>query len=203
MRIKTAAQLGMLAGALFFVLLLVIGGLTPGYDQTTNAVSELGMSGAAMALAWNVSGFGVVGALAVLAAIGLNGEFRRRGLGIVIPLLADLAAVSWALLGMFPAAPGFTPSTETTLHFTLVLINYVAFVAAALAWPFSTRRDVYWRSFGTTSVALGVVALASFLLPPTLIAPGLSQRLGIGAYFVWVVLVSWRLYRAAAAPQVG
>lgn len=197
MHAKTAAQLGMLSGALFFFLLFVIGGLTPGYSQSTDAVSALGMTGAPMALAWNVGGFGITGALAMLAAMGLNKAFQRHGMGMFVPLLADLAAVAWWLLGVFPAAPDFAPSTATTLHYTLVLINILAFAGAALAWPFVTRRVAAWRSIGSTSVALGVVALGTFLLPPAVVAQGVSQRVGIGAYFLWVALVSWRLYRSA------
>ncbi len=201
MRVKTAAQLGMLSGVLFFILLFVFGRLTPGYSQSMDAVSTLGMAGAPMALAWNVGGFGVVGALAMLAALGLNKEFRRCGMGLAVPLLADLAAVAWWLLGVFPAAPDFAPSTSTTLHYTLVLVNLLAFAGAALLWPFVTRSEAYWRRFASTSVALGVVALGSFLLPPTYVAPGVSQRLGIGAYFVWVVLVSWQLQQAVGRAQ--
>lgn len=200
MNAKLSAWCGIVAPLVFMVALVVLSLLTPNYSQLTSAISELGASGAPFALAWNIAGFILVGFLIVAFAWGLHIALRGQAGAILLPLLVGLSGLGWAGLGFFPAAAGFRPSTQTTLHFVMVSLNFLSFILVAFLFAFRLRSDSYWKRWIAFSLVIGILAVASFAIPRTVPA-GVSQRIGLAAYFVWLFVVSYASLRKAVNPQ--
>jgi hypothetical protein len=114
-----------------------------------------------------------------------------------VPLLVAISGLGFAGLGLFPAEAGYAPSLLTTLHFTMVSINFLPFLALAFVFAFKLKATADWKSWSIVSLGLGVLAIASFLLPPS-IPGGLSQRLGLGAYFLWLFVIGLAALRKPA-----
>ena len=187
--------LGPLAFLSFVLSFLAFAAIQPGYSHMRNMISELGMEGAPHALAWNWIGFGLTGLLAFVFAWGLRSALLPERAATVVAALVAIAGAGWAALGLFPAARGFQPSPATTLHFSAVTVNYLAFLASCVVFAVSLRRASYWRAWVPFAAAMAALGLVSFFIPPSLLAPGLSQRLALLVYFVWLLGLGWAALR--------
>jgi len=194
MNVKRIALCGMLAPIVFALALAVFSLMTPGYSNMKNAVSELGVIGAPYAVAWNVIGFFLVGALITIYAWGLRLDMRPASGSTIVPLLVAISGLGFAGLGFFPAEAGFEPSLRTTLHFVLVSVYFLAFLLVAFIFPAKMKGNDYWKKWALFSVVMGVLAVASFFIPKT-VPLGLSQRIGMGANFLWLFVTSLALFR--------
>jgi hypothetical membrane protein len=194
MNVKRFALCGMLAPIVFALALAVFSLMTPGYSNMKNAVSELGVIGAPYALAWNAIGFFLVGALWITYAWGLRLDMRPASGSTIVPLLVAISGLGFAGLGFFPAEAGFEPSLRTTLHFVLVSVYFLAFILVAFVFPAKMKGNDYWKKWALFSVFMGVLAVASFFIPKT-VPLGLSQRIGMGAHFLWLFVTSLALFR--------
>ncbi len=187
--------LGPLAFLSFVLSFLAFAAIQPGYSHTLNMISELGMAGAPNALAWNLIGFGLTGLLALVFAWGLRAALPPAGGATAVAVLVAIAGAGWTALGLFPAARGFQPSVATTLHFSAVAVNYVAFLASCVVFAVSLRREPYWQRWVPLAIVMAALGFASFFIPPGLLSPGLSQRLALLVYFVWLLGLGWAALR--------
>lgn len=187
--------LGPLAFLSFVVSFLVFAAIQPGYSHTLNMISELGMEGAPNALAWNWIGFGLTGLFALVFAWGLRVALVPERAATAVALLIAIAGAAWTALGLFPAAKGFEPSLATTLHFSAVAVNYLAFLASCVVFAIGMRNEPYWRRWVPFAVVLAALGLGTFFIPPSLLPPGLSQRVALLAYFVWLLALGWAALR--------
>jgi len=194
MNVKRFALCGMLAPILFALALAVFSLMTPGYSNLTNAVSELGVIGATYALAWNAIGFFLVGALITIYAWGLRLDLRPASGSTIVPLLVAISGLGFASLGFFPAEAGFEPSLRTTLHSVMIMVYFLAFVLVAFIFPVKMKGNDYWKKLALFSVVMGILAIASFFIPKT-VPLGLSQRIGMGAHFLWLFVTSLALFK--------
>jgi hypothetical membrane protein len=191
---KIAAWCGILATIIFVLAIIVFSILTPSYSNLTNAISELGASGAPYALAVNIFGFILVGILIVVYAWGLHLGLRNKPGAIILPLLAGISGIGVIGWGVFPAESGFRPSTQTTLHFLMVFVNYLPYILAAFIFSIKLKADPYWRHLVLFSIVMGILAIASYFLPRSIPA-GVSQRIGLGTYFLWVLVMAFSLLK--------
>jgi hypothetical membrane protein len=194
MNVKQFALCGMLAPFVFALAFAVFSLMSPGYSNLTNMVSELGMTGAPYALAWNAIGFFLVGALTTAYAWGLRLDMRPASGSTIVPLLVAISGLGFAGLGLFPAETGFQASPRTTLHFVMVSVNFLPFILVAFIFPTKMKGNDYWKKWALFSVVMGVLAIASFFIPKT-VPLGLSQRIGMGANFLWLFVTSLALFR--------
>ena len=194
MREQRLAWSGKLATISFVFALVVFSVLRPEYSNLTNAVSELGFAGAPYSIIWNVVAFIFVGILVVVFAQALRTNLRSEPGAVVVPILVGISGIGFAGLGVFPADPGFNPSLATSLHFAMVSVNYLPFVIVAFVFAAKLKAHLYWKRWAIFSGSIGVVAIASFFIPSTIPA-GISQRVGIGAYFVWLFIMGVALLR--------
>jgi hypothetical membrane protein len=160
----------------------------------TNAVSELGTASAPYALVWNALGFVLVGALIAVFAWGLHLDLLHSMGATVVPVLVAISGLGFVGAGLFPAETGFMPSTRTTLHFIMVSINYLPFLLVAFIFAIRLKTNADWKKWISFSVVMGVLGIASFFIPKSIPA-GLSQRLGLGAYFAWLFVMGLALLR--------
>jgi hypothetical membrane protein len=196
------AWCGIAASVVFFAAMIAFAFLTPGYSNMTNAVSELGMAGAPNALGWNLLGFVLVGLLVIAFAWGMRLDLRTGKGAVGVPLLIGLSGLGLAGAGLIPAEAGFAPSTATTLHLVMVAINFLPFLLAAFFFAFRQRNHDYWKRWTLFSAAMGILAILTFVLPRT-VPGGLSQRLGLGAYFLWLLVLGVALLRKQAEVPAG
>ena len=194
MNVKRFALCGMLAPIVFALALAVFSLMTPGYSNLTNAVSELGVIGAPYSLAWNAIGFFLVGALTTIYAWGLSLDLRPASGSTIVPLLIAISGLGFAGLGFFPAEAGLQPSLRTTLHFVMVSVNFLPFILVAFIFPAKMKGNDYWKKWALFSVVMGGLAVVSFFIPKIL-PLGLSQRVGMGANFLWLFVTSLALFR--------
>ena len=197
---KLLSIFGSAASILFVALLILFAAITPGYNHLTHAVSELGMSNAPYALLWNLLGFELVGVLILVFAWGLYLEFRAVRGGMLLSALTFFSGLGYVGLGIFPAAIDFQPSTATTLHTTMVMISFFSFIAASFVFAVSQRNNPDWKQWAPFSATIGMIALLSFAIPRA-IPLGVSQRIGLGANFVWLLVMGLALYRKAIANE--
>lgn len=192
---RKIAILGPLAFLSFVLSFTAFAAIQPGYSHTANMISELGMQGAPNAMPWNWIGFGLTGLLALGFAWGLRSALLPAPGATAIAILLAIAGLGWSAMGLFPAAKGFEPSTATSLHFVAVAANYLTFLASCVVFAISLRRVQYWRAWVPLAIAMAALGLGSFFIPPSLLPPGLSQRLALLAYFVWLLGLGWAALR--------
>ncbi|HMD80628.1 MAG TPA: DUF998 domain-containing protein [Anaerolineales bacterium] len=191
---------GVAASATFVAMLILFSALTPGYSHLTQAVSELGMSNAPYAFLWNLLGFGLVGVLILVFAWSLYLEFNAIRGGLFISALTGISGLGYMGLGIFPASIGFQPSTATTLHTIMVLISFFTFIVAAFAFGVSLRNDPAWKRWAIFSAVMGAIGFLSFAIPRS-VPLGVSQRIGLGANFVWLLIMGYVLYRKPGVKE--
>src|SRR5512145_895131 len=144
---KRLAWCGFLAPIVFTLALVGFSLATPNYSHLTNAISELGVSTAPYAFAWNMVGFVLVGLLVIAFAWGFHVAIRPALGAMIVPILVGVSGIGWVGLGFFPAEVGFQPSIHTTLHFTMVPINFLPFILAAFVFAFRLKANTYWRNW--------------------------------------------------------
>ena len=195
MTTQKMALFGILAFLSFTISFLTFAAITPGYSHAVNTISELGIAGSPYAAAWNGIGFGLVGLLVLPLAWSLWHQLRPASSDSLIAILVAISGIGWSSLGLFPASPGFAPSTATTLHFVAVGTNYTAFLLAAFIFAIRLRNQPYWRSWALASLILGLLGLTTFFIPPTLLPAAISQRLALVVYFLWLLGLGWAVMR--------
>ena len=178
-----------IAAALFAAAVVAFGTALDGYSQALHPVSLLGAKGFPGALAFNVLGFMLPGALAALAAVGLRAVMPadvpwplRIGASVLM-----LAALAFAGMGLLPLDTTDLESQAARLHGTAWVLWCVAFAASGLLLGFGWLRTGDRRATWTFAAAAGFVLAAFFL--PMLIPPGIAQRLAFLAWWAWLIAV--------------
>lgn len=178
-----------IAAALFAAAVTAFGMALEGYSQAMHPVSLLGAKGFPGALAFNVLGFMLPGALTVLAAVGLRAAMPRDAswsLRVGASVLM-LAALAFAGMGLLPLDTTDLESQASRLHGTAWMLWCVAFAAGGLLLGFGWLRAGDRRATWTFA-AMAFFVLAAFFLP-MLIPPGIAQRLAFVAWWVWLIAV--------------
>lgn len=163
-----------LVGVLAFVIVVVsLQVAQPGYDGTTQLMSELalGPHGGYMYVAF--------GGLAVgTLAVGLGAGTGRHAL--VSRGLLVAASLFFAIAG------AFTLATAAEIHIMSVAVGFVVVVVAMYLAPSSGEGTVFPKRGASWSLAAGTalsIAAGQGLLPM-----GIGQRLGASCIIVWLTL---------------
>jgi len=192
--------LGKIVGPWFFACLFGLAALQPGYSHLTKAVSELGAFGARYAAIWNTLGFFLTGGIIVLFGIGLQQLLKRRQ-------VRSTGGWSVIALGIAFAATAIPADFElrlqspwTIAHAVFVLLGPVAFIWAACVWPLALARLGASRNAVIACVGTGLLIVPAFASNAFLAqTPGVGQRLGFAAIFVWC----WALSNATTQKNVA
>jgi hypothetical protein len=181
------------AATLVFVTALISFGLAlPGYSQIVHPVAVLGAKGVPNALGFNLLGFVLVGALAVVTTLGL----RRRlpdDAGWTLRIGAQLtllSAAGFAAMGLLPLDPTDLDNPASSLHATAWMLWWVAFVPGALLIALGLRGRPQWRQLARTSTAVALLVLFVALLAVELMPAGIAQRLGYLGWLGWLCVAS-------------
>ena len=86
--------------------------------------------------------------------------------------------------------------TDSKAHIAAGMLSLVAWLPSALLLPLALRGRAGWRIAALAGPLLAVVAVACLALPPQAwdalgAGPGVAQRLGLCAQFVWPALAAF------------
>ncbi|MBD9479745.1 DUF998 domain-containing protein [Pseudoxanthomonas sp. PXM02] len=189
---RTSSFAGPAATLVFVAALVGFGLALPGYSQIAHPVAVLGAKGVPNALGFNLLGFVLVGALAVVTTLGL----RRRlpdDAGWTLRIGAQLtllSAAGFAAMGLLPLDPTDLDNPASSLHATAWMLWWVAFVPGALLVALGLRGRPQWRPLARASTAVALLVLFVALLAVELMPAGIAQRLGYLGWLGWLCIAS-------------
>ena len=203
-----AFSLGGIAGpALFGLIVAIAAERRPEYRHFSQLMSELGESGSPTESLMNYVGFLPSALLIFLASLALLAHFRRTSSGVLGSLCVSLFAVGMFSAGLFPCDVSCTPdapSQAQRLHFAAGMVADPALALAPLLLAYRFRQLEHWRSLSCYSVLTSALSLCALIAVgwslPERNGSGLFQRVALGLPFLWLALVSWRLWRS---PECG
>jgi hypothetical protein len=186
---------GLIAVGLYVGATVLGGVLDPHYSQIGNSISQLTATGAPswsveapLYAAYNLVLFG----FSVAIYRTLSNARRLTALAVVFFAIGAIAGLGQVTF--FRQDPGGIPVTVSGLgHIILAAVSSLLTVVSTLVYGFAFRRDATWRklsspSFGATA-ALLLSGPAAALTVTTAYA-GLFERVTIGVFMLWVVVVS-------------
>lgn len=205
-RPAVAAAAGLAAAALVLLTILLGGVLVPGYDPSSQYLSELGAEGAPHATLVNLGVFLPVGALvAVFVLCGWRQLAPTRG-GAAGALLLLGVSAGYLIAAVAPCDAGCpsSGSLRQSVHNAGGLLEYLGggfgllLIGRALLRRPGSQGTALSAVFAATAV-LGVFFLALGPQPESPIR-GLWQRVAEFSLFGWIALAAWRM-RPGQRPE--
>jgi len=202
MAVPRAFALGGIAGPVLFALIVIVSAeLRPEYSHVSQFMSELGETGSRTQALMNFAGFLPSSLLVLLSSVALLGRFRATWLGALGSLCISVFAVGMFTVGLFPCDASCTPDTPSRnqrVHDVAGMVADPAIALAPLILAFRFRQLEYWRSIFSCSIATSVLSFCALIAIgwslPERYGSGLFQRIFLGLPFLWLALVSWRLW---------
>ena len=199
---------GILSSLLYAAMTIFVAMQWEGYSSASQTVSELSAIGAPTRPQWVLLGIAYTSLLTAFGW-GVWGSARRnRPLAVVGGLLVAYGVVSfaWPLAPMHLRGEGFT--LTDTVHVVLAVVT-VLLMMLAIGYgtaAFGKRFRLYSIA---TLVILVLFGALTFLDGPQVAAnlptpwAGVWQRINIGAFLLWVVVLAIVLLRSSdtAAPR--
>ncbi len=203
----------------FLVCILALHGIQPELSTLHVAMSYYvhGHFGWLLSLGLVSLGIGSAGITLAATRRSHDGLAKR---GAVVGF--GLWSLGVIVAGIFPTDPRANwdqpPSTAGAIHGIAAIVALTAFPAGAIAFAYSARYDARWKSsiaivqFLTVIVVLSYVAFAAsltpvFVRPGPPILLGLTERVQVASYFVWLAFITIKLYQmetsVGARPQAG
>ena len=158
-------------------------------------------------------GFVMAGVGALLLTLGLRRSLaaeKRRGISTV---LMGLAGVGFVGSGLFNADPpledgttGYT--TEGSLHDLTGMILFISLIVVSFVLVGVFGRDRRWHTLARTARTfawLSLIGLVATITSAEMTTPGsggitgLVQRVFVGTFLTWLIILGWRVYRLADA----
>lgn len=197
---KSILTTGVIAPLLYIFTVVLGGALWPGYSHARQPISELTMASApnlalmdALFLAYNALLLVFAAGVFRLAAREKNTPLKVSGISLMFCALTGLA------MAFFRQDPIGAPATfNGTMHLALAAVASLStilaifFGAAGLGRMEETRSlRLFSRLMGLAVVMTGGLAAAGTSLFPHVF--GILERLTIGAFMVWLMIISQRL----------
>lgn len=197
---------GMLAAVVYVGTVILGGILRPGYSHMAEAISELVAVDAPNRPLLS-SLFLLYNALVAFFGLGLflkaRSELRGRVSGLIGSLaLAVPVGISGLLMELFfPQDPGGLPTTTAgTVHIVLAGIASAGTMVAIAALGLWFRNLPALKGYVTYSFITVALVFASGALTAAALASnhplfGVSERITIGAFILWLFIVGLQMYR--------
>jgi len=205
---RVLAACGVAGPLIFTVVVAILGFIRPEYSHASQLVSELGEPGAPYAVVMNLFGFILFGLLMIAFAVGLHrGIIEGKGSWIGPALLA-IAGLGLVGVGVFPCDPGCPDQPQTLVgrihHPALTLTISFSLMLAPLFFGYRMGKDGRWgKGYQRFSFVIPILIVVLFVLAPSALAPSLgrgwTQRLFFWTPFLWVFIVSVRLFRLSTS----
>jgi hypothetical membrane protein len=203
---------GLLTPVTDVLITVWLGTLDPNYSHLRQFMSELGEAGrpcAAVFWAWSILYGFLFAGFPIGLARGLKGH-RAAWLG---PGALLVVAFTSSLTGVFPCDPGCAGETVSAkMHILVGEIGTAALVSSPFLVWISMRGHQAWRGYRAFTLATGLlVALATGWLAVgyyggmgrSAWALGAAQRVSVGILYVWMVVVTIRLWKLERVAEQG
>jgi len=180
-KLRVAGICGVIVPVVAFSCIFIAISLSPWFSWTANALSDLGVGGAAWVFN---SGLMASGILTMIFAVGLWATFRKRALGRVGAVVLFLDALALFGIGVFSEAAGVTHFYFSVAFFVLFPVSLFLLGSSAIMSGF--------RKFGSFTILIGVFTA----IPWAFSWDGVAIPEAISALFasIWVIWEGVRLY---------
>lgn len=205
-----------LAAPILYIAVVVFGAaIRPGYNHILHAISELSAAGAPNKSLMDTF-FSIYNLLVMAFAVGLfrlaaqGTEFSTKWSGQWGAGVVGLVGLSGFAMFFFPQDPTGTPLTVVgTFHMIFAGVASLGSIAAVLLVAFWFRANPGLKKYWIYSLVSGLIILISGGLTASAMASGstifgLLERVTIGTFELWILIVTIKLLRqeqAAAAPR--
>ncbi len=184
------ALCGVVAPILFTLVVIAASLLRPGYSQTQNFISDLGVGPYAMIQNAN---FVIFGLLSIGFALGLRGGLPapqgralKAGTGLVI-----LFGFAIVLAGIFPE--DYLSGGPHTLVSSVAFLLIIA--AQLLIWQGLRGADsAVWGTYRTYALISGLLSLILVWFSASTDYPGAAQRIFLAVPWLWIEVTGLKLY---------
>jgi hypothetical membrane protein len=205
MRHRLLMLCGLLAPVVYVAAVILGGILSPDYSHKSQAVSELIEAGAPNKGLLNPM-FAVYNLLTGAFGLGLFLTVRASSQteGRLSGSLGALALVFEAMVGFvtifFPQDPrGAAPTFTGATHIVLAGLSSLATAVTILLMGVWFRKVPGLRGYGTYSLTTVVIifitgGLAAWAVPTNNPFAGILERLVIGAFLQWLVVIALKMY---------
>ncbi len=188
-----------LAIVAYVVTLAVAGGLTPGYRQSQQLISELGQLGAPHAALVRGMLIGV-GVIVISFATALHRSIGGGAGSLLGPGLVGAVGMALLLGGTFQCDPTCAPvSSAGWTHVVTGGLASLGALAAPFVFARRMRVDPDWTRYAGMSSFLGWISLAAFAAAlvafPACGIPGVGQRIATAVQLGWVGFLAVALIR--------
>lgn len=194
--LRWAAVSGILAPILFTILIIIGTLATPGYNQFSQTISELGQVGQTYALLQDTN-FVLTGLLIIVFTIGLRTSIalaRFSGFG---PILILAYPAAFVIVGTIIPLP-------SPFHVPVGSIGYFVTILGMILTSRSMRRDASWNRLATFTLIVGIILVIGFFIYGFLQSQGiltdwlgLIQRLELAPFFLWTEVTAVRVYNVS------
>lgn len=180
-RVRAGGAAAVGGGATFLVIVVALHFLQPGYDPSSQLMSELalGAHGAAMLAAFVGLAVALAGIQVSIAAMG-----AAKG----------LRALLWVAAAFFLGAGIFPLGATSEIHIASIALAFIVSVLAMYLFPTmagrASRLAPRLVSWGLASGVAASVALGHAVLPM-----GVAQRAAACFLLLWLAVTGWRLGR--------
>lgn len=200
---RTLILCGILSPILYILATIIGGLLIPEYSHIENAVSELIQSGAPNKLLL-VTLMVISSISTILGCIGIFLTHKKKinklvTTGIILILITGLLGLLTSTI--FPQDPIHAPMTlPGIMHMVIVAISALITIVSPLLIGFGICQNEGWENFKLYSIISVLIIFITGGLTPFIILKeiplmGLIQRIAIGAYFQWFIVLSIKFYK--------
>ena len=174
-------------------------GLTD-YSHRRDIISALALGDSGSATAMRALGFGLSGALYVVAGVYAIARFRRDPAAILASLLLVVAGLARIGGGIYPCAAGclrLDLPDHQRMHLWTMAAMDVSLIFASAAWGVGVNRYARLKwisslSFGATSWTIVSMVMMATSIPDQ----GLYQRYASGILGAWMLIWAVALWRS-------
>jgi len=189
---------GIIAPALYTIVVIVLSFLWSDYNPVAQAISELGGPDAPNAIIMNTVGFALTGILITAFAYGLHRGINEGRGSKIGPALVAVYGLGMVGVGLFPWDKANLASSATMMHSVFGWIHWIAITLAPLVIARRFKNDHKWKSYRLYGWATGLVTavlIVIYLLTAAGAYGGVIQRMVVGAQLLWIEIMAIRLLR--------
>ena len=136
-----------------------------------------------------------LGSLALV--IGLYQGVSRSARSWIGLILLGIWGVAILMAGIFPTAlKGAPATTSDNIHSLASLVSFLSLIPATILLSRRFKQDERWRPFHRSALILSLVILGTFIgffLTSETEFAGLTQRIFIATFLIWLLLAAARL----------
>jgi len=186
---------GMLAPIIIGVIIIVVGQLTPDYNQISDSISRMGTP--ERPYAWLLhGGYYVYGTLMGIAAYGLSRTIGSTPRANGLAILLGIHAFGTILLAVFPDSVNST--ARHIVHDIMSATSYLPLIIGIFISRKIARHEMTLKVVGILGIFIIIINLPMpviNMVSPLASIGGLLQRILSGCSFFWLTLTFFLLYR--------